>query len=92
VNALLSITHPLFRLSEPGSIRQRDHSPLPGAEFAVSTYRNGRSESNRHARRLPDTTDDSPRYETLEVYIVRRDGGGLQRITTNTYFDGHPSW
>ena len=49
-------------------------------------------QSNRYERDLPDPTDDSPRLETLEVYVVRRDGTGLQRLTTNTYFDGHPSW
>jgi Tol biopolymer transport system component len=49
-------------------------------------------QSNRYDMGLPDSTDDSPLYETLEVYIVRRDGNGLQRVTTNTYFDGHPSW
>jgi TolB protein len=49
-------------------------------------------QSNRYLVGLPDSTDGSPLYETLEVYIVRRDGTGLQRVTTNTYFDGHPSW
>jgi Tol biopolymer transport system component len=49
-------------------------------------------QSNRYDRDLPDSTADSPRLETLEVYVVRRDGTGLQRLTTNTYFDGHPSW
>jgi len=50
-------------------------------------------QSNRYDGELPDSTeDDSPRVETLEVYVVRADGTGLQRLTTNTYFDGHPSW
>jgi Tol biopolymer transport system component len=49
-------------------------------------------QSNRQEGGLPDSTDDSPRYETLELYIIRRDGTGLHRPTTNTYFDGHPSW
>jgi Tol biopolymer transport system component len=49
-------------------------------------------QSNRYYVELPDSTDDLPRYETLEVYIVRRDGAGLRRLTDNTYFDGHPSW
>jgi TolB protein len=49
-------------------------------------------QSNRYDRDLPDSTDDQPRLEALEVYVVRRDGTGLQRLTTNTYFDGHPAW
>ncbi len=51
-------------------------------------------QSNRYNLDLPDSTstDGSPLYETLEIYIVRRDGTGLRRVTTNTYFDGHPSW
>jgi len=50
-------------------------------------------QGNRYDGELPDSTeDDSPRVETLEVYVVRADGTGLQRLTTNTYFDGHPSW
>ncbi len=40
---------------------------------------------------LPDSTDDLSRHETLEIYIVRRDGTGLRRLTNNTSFDGHPS-
>lgn len=37
-------------------------------------------------------SDSVPLLESLEVYIVRRDGTGLRRLTTNTWFDGHPSW
>ncbi len=28
----------------------------------------------------------------LEIWVIRRDGSGLRRLTTNTYFDEHPSW
>jgi Tol biopolymer transport system component len=49
-------------------------------------------QSNRQEPALPDSTDGLPRYETLEIYIVRRDGTGLRRLTRNHYFDGHPSW
>lgn len=37
-------------------------------------------------------SDSIPLLERLEVYIVRRDGKQLRRLTTNTWFDGHPSW
>ena len=37
-------------------------------------------------------SDSIPVLESLEVYIVRRDGKQLRRLTTNTWFDGHPSW
>ena len=33
-----------------------------------------------------------PLLESVEVYIVRRDGTRLRRLTTNTWFAGHPSW
>jgi Tol biopolymer transport system component len=49
-------------------------------------------QSNRHAAGLPDSTDGLPRYETLEIYVVQRDGSGIRRLTGNGYFDGHPSW
>jgi Tol biopolymer transport system component len=32
------------------------------------------------------------RFRSLEIYIVRSDGSKLRRLTTNRYFDGHPSW
>jgi Tol biopolymer transport system component len=47
---------------------------------------------NRDYPELPDSTDDLPRFETIEVYVVGRDGAGLQRLTNNSWFDGHPSW
>jgi Tol biopolymer transport system component len=28
----------------------------------------------------------------LDIYAVRRDGGGLIRLTENAYFDAHPAW
>jgi TolB protein len=49
-------------------------------------------QSDRHARNLPDSTGARPMFDSLEIYIVRADGGGLRRLTTNDYFDAHPSW
>ncbi len=46
-------------------------------------------QSNRYERTRSESV---PLLESLEVYIVRRDGSGLRRLTTNTWFDGHPSW
>ena len=46
-------------------------------------------QSNRYERTRSDSV---PLLESLEVYTVRRDGSGMRRLTTNTWFDGHPSW
>jgi Tol biopolymer transport system component len=46
-------------------------------------------QSNRYETQRSDSV---PLLESLEVYIVRRDGTGLRRLTTNSWFDGHPSW
>jgi len=49
-------------------------------------------QSDRHAPPFRDSTATHYRFDSLEIYIVRPDGSGLRRVTTNTYFDGHPSW
>jgi len=49
-------------------------------------------QSDRHAPPFRDSTAAHYRFDSLEIYIVRPDGSGLRRLTTNTYFDGHPSW
>jgi Tol biopolymer transport system component len=49
-------------------------------------------QSNRHAAPHADSLPLGPRFRTLEIYIVRTDGSDLRRLTTNEYFDGHPSW
>jgi len=49
-------------------------------------------QSDRHAPPFRDSTATHYRFDSLEIYIVRPDGSGLRRLTTNTYFDGHPSW
>jgi Tol biopolymer transport system component len=46
-------------------------------------------QSNRYETTRSDSV---PLLESLELYIVRQDGTGLRRLTTNTWFDGHPSW
>jgi Tol biopolymer transport system component len=49
-------------------------------------------QSNRHASPRIDSLSLRDRFRSLEVYIVRPDGSDLRRLTTNEYFDGHPSW
>jgi len=49
-------------------------------------------QSDRHAPPFRDSTATHYRFDSLEIYIVRPDGSGLRRLTTNTYFDAHPSW
>ena len=49
-------------------------------------------QSDRHAPPFRDSTATHYRFDSLEIYIIRPDGSGLRRLTTNTYFDGHPSW
>ena len=48
--------------------------------------------SNRHAAPRIDSLPLRDRFRSLEIYIVRTDGSDLRRLTTNEYFDGHPSW
>src|SRR2546422_1570836 len=49
-------------------------------------------QSNRHAAPRIDSLPLRDRFRSLEIYIVRPDGSGLRRLTTNGYYDGHPSW
>jgi Tol biopolymer transport system component len=49
-------------------------------------------QSNRHAFPRIDSLPLGDRFRSLEIYIVRADGSDLRRLTTNAYFDGHPSW
>jgi Tol biopolymer transport system component len=49
-------------------------------------------QSNRHAPPRIDSLPLGDRFRSLEIYIVRSDGSELRRLTTNEYFDGHPSW
>jgi Tol biopolymer transport system component len=43
-------------------------------------------QSDRHAPPI------ARRLDSLELYIVRPNGEGLRRLTTNQTFDSHPSW
>jgi TolB protein len=49
-------------------------------------------QSNRHAAPRIDSLPLRDRFRSLEIYIVRPDGSDLKRLTTNEYYDGHPSW
>ena len=49
-------------------------------------------QSDRHAPPFRDSAATHYRFDSLEIYIVRPDGSGLRRLTTNNYFDAHPSW
>lgn len=49
-------------------------------------------QSDRHAPPFRDSTATHYHFDSLEIYIIRPDGSGLRRLTTNTYFDAHPSW
>lgn len=49
-------------------------------------------QSDRHAAPTTDPTRAGQMLQNLEIYSIRRDGTGLRRLTSNTYFDAHPSW
>ena len=49
-------------------------------------------QSDRHAEPTRDEAGVRQMLQNLEIWIVRRDGSGLRRLTTNGYFDAHPSW
>jgi Tol biopolymer transport system component len=48
--------------------------------------------SQRHAAPRIDSLPLRDRFRALEIYVVRSDGSDLRRLTTNHYYDGHPSW
>lgn len=49
-------------------------------------------QSDRHATPTTDPSGVGQMLQNLEIYVVRRDGTRLRRLTSNTYFDAHPSW
>ncbi len=49
-------------------------------------------QSDRDATPTTDPARVGRMLQNLEIYVMRRDGTGLRRLTTNTYFDAHPSW
>jgi len=49
-------------------------------------------QSDRHAAPTTEAKNAGQMLQNLEVWIMRRDGTNLRRLTTNTYFDAHPSW
>jgi Tol biopolymer transport system component len=49
-------------------------------------------QSDRHAAPTRDEKDVGQMLQNLEIWIIRRDGSGLRRLTVNTWFDAHPSW
>jgi len=49
-------------------------------------------QSDRHAPPFRDSVATHFRFDSLEIYIVRPDGSGIRRLTTNAYYDAHPSW
>ena len=48
--------------------------------------------SERHAAPHIDSLPLRDRFHALEIYVIRSDGSDLRRLTTNDYYDGHPSW
>jgi Tol biopolymer transport system component len=49
-------------------------------------------QSDRHAAPATDEAGVGQMLQNLEIWIIMRSGSGLRRLTTNTYFDAHPSW
>ncbi len=49
-------------------------------------------QSDRHASPITEESGVAQMMRNLEIWIVRRDGSGLRRLTSNSYFDAHPSW
>ena len=49
-------------------------------------------QSDRHASPTTDPANVGQMLQNLEIYVIRRDGTRIQRLTTNAYFDAHPSW
>lgn len=49
-------------------------------------------QSDRHATPTTDPAGVAQMLQNLEIWIIRRDGSGLRRLTSNNNFDAHPSW
>ena len=49
-------------------------------------------QSDRAATPTTDPARAAQMLQNLEIYVMRRDGTELRRLTTNTHFDAHPSW
>ncbi|MDP1859257.1 MAG: hypothetical protein Q8K82_11320 [Gemmatimonadaceae bacterium] len=49
-------------------------------------------QSDRHAEPTRDESGVRTLLQNLEIWSVRRDGTGPRRLTTNSYYDAHPSW
>jgi Tol biopolymer transport system component len=62
----------------------------------ISNYggwsRDGEWIAFQSARHLSGATTQGEWFAGLEIYVVRRDGSGLRRLTHNDHFDAHPSW
>ena len=46
-------------------------------------------QSNRHIRGAPSRP---AALDSLEIYVMNRDGSRIRRLTFNSRFDAHPSW
>ena len=46
-------------------------------------------QSNRHA---PAADSPLAALDSLDIYVMNGDGSNIVRVTTNSRFDGHPSW
>jgi Tol biopolymer transport system component len=74
---------------------QRRVSPVSNITNYPSWSRDGQwlvFQSDHHAAPIRDPTGWDTRLDSLEIYIVRRDGTHLRRLTHNGHFDAHPSW
>lgn len=49
-------------------------------------------QSDRHAAPTTDPARVGQMLQNLEIWVIRRDGTAPRRMTTNTWFDAHPSW
>jgi Tol biopolymer transport system component len=49
-------------------------------------------QSDRASPPTTNASDAARMLRALEIYVIRRDGRGLRRLTRNAQFDAHPSW
>jgi TolB protein len=49
-------------------------------------------QSDRASAPTTDAAGAGRMLQNLEIWVVRRDGSGLRRLTHNTHFDAHPNW
>jgi Tol biopolymer transport system component len=78
-----------LRLISPGSGEIVDVALGPGHHNAPKWSPDGETIAYQCTPRTPQDPDF---FQRMEICLVGRDGGDVRQLTSNDYFDAHPSW